>query len=736
MKSIVLFAAVLRIIIITALIGFTIFANAQSVAVNTTGNPADESAMLDIASTSKGFLPPRMTTGQRTGIPSPANGLMVYDTDSKSYWYFSDAWKEITNGGGGGSFTLPYSGSYSNPYKIFSIGNPNATNGSSAIYGKSGSNFSGWLIDYTAGVWGDNTNSNGYGVLGTSQTGTGIAGVTSQGNGVFGTTSGSNGFAGVYGTSNNSNGVGVMGKIQDGGIAVWGENTSNQGSAGKFFISNESNNANTADIYTFGSGRAIMAQVLNSNSGAEAATINTNGLGGALGAYILNAANNADAASFITNGLGRALQAKISNVNSTSSALHGINSGKGIAVSGENNGSLGSAGKFFISNANNNSNTADIYTFGMGRALMAQVLNSNSGAEAATINTNGLGSALGAYILHAGNSSNAANIITNGLGSALYVKNNNTNTMQPAIYAESASTGIGEVLRAKSNATTSSAIVAFGKGDSYSFAAIKGINEGGGPGLFGASTHPTFGYGVVGNASAGIAGYFLKDGNSSTGYALAVTDQSLGTGATIKMVNDANTSPALEIEQQGTGSGLIISNTNSNAASSLATFKKNGFNRARIDGAGKGFFNGGTQNSGADLAEAFDVTGNRNDYEPGDVLVISTDKDRTVEKSSSSYSTLVAGVFATKPGVLLTEEDIETDISDKVPMGVVGVIPTKVCLEGGEIKRGDLLVTSSIPGVAMKAAIETVKPGQVIGKALENFNSLSTGKIKVLVNAK
>jgi hypothetical protein len=69
-------------------------------------------------------------------------------------------------------------------------------------------------------------------------------------------------------------------------------------------------------------------------------------------------------------------------------------------------------------------------------------------------------------------------------------------------------------------------------------------------------------------------------------------------------------------------------------------------------------------------------------------------------------------------------------------MGVVGVIPTKVCMEGGEIKRGDLLVTSSIPGVAMKADIEKVKPGQAIGKALENFNSPSTGKIKVLVSVK
>jgi hypothetical protein len=158
-------------------------------------------------------------------------------------------------------------------------------------------------------------------------------------------------------------------------------------------------------------------------------------------------------------------------------------------------------------------------------------------------------------------------------------------------------------------------------------------------------------------------------------------------------------------------------------------------NVARINSAGRGFFNGGTQNSGADVAEAFDVTGSMDAYEPGDVLVIATTHDRMMEKSAAPYSTLVAGVYATKPGLLLTEGDAVEDITDKVPMGVVGVIPTKVCDEGGAIKRGDLLVTSSKPGYAMKADPEKVKPGQVIGKALQELAS-GSGKIKVLVNVK
>ena len=93
-------------------------------------------------------------------------------------------------------------------------------------------------------------------------------------------------------------------------------------------------------------------------------------------------------------------------------------------------------------------------------------------------------------------------------------------------------------------------------------------------------------------------------------------------------------------------------------------------------------------------------------------------------------------MYATKPGVLLTEENIDTELNDKVAMGVIGVIPTKVCLEGGSIKRGDLLVTSSLTGVAMKADPDKVKIGQVIGKALQDYNETTVGKINVLVSIK
>jgi hypothetical protein len=58
---------------------------AQNIALNTTGNLPDTSAMLDVNSSNKGFLLPRMTTTQINAIPLPANGLIVYNTSINSF---------------------------------------------------------------------------------------------------------------------------------------------------------------------------------------------------------------------------------------------------------------------------------------------------------------------------------------------------------------------------------------------------------------------------------------------------------------------------------------------------------------------------------------------------------------------------------------------------------------------------------------------------------------------------
>lgn len=62
----------------------------QSVAINTTGNPAHPSALLDVSINNKGVMIPRMTLSERNAIPSPGNSLLVFVTDSvmRGYHYY------------------------------------------------------------------------------------------------------------------------------------------------------------------------------------------------------------------------------------------------------------------------------------------------------------------------------------------------------------------------------------------------------------------------------------------------------------------------------------------------------------------------------------------------------------------------------------------------------------------------------------------------------------------------
>jgi hypothetical protein len=65
----------------------------QSVSITNDGSEADNSAMLEIKSTDKGLLPPRMSLDQILAIPSPAEGLTVYNTDShKPVYYNGSLW--------------------------------------------------------------------------------------------------------------------------------------------------------------------------------------------------------------------------------------------------------------------------------------------------------------------------------------------------------------------------------------------------------------------------------------------------------------------------------------------------------------------------------------------------------------------------------------------------------------------------------------------------------------------
>jgi hypothetical protein len=136
---------------------------------------------------------------------------------------------------------------------------------------------------------------------------------------------------------------------------------------------------------------------------------------------------------------------------------------------------------------------------------------------------------------------------------------------------------------------------------------------------------------------------------------------------------------------------------------------------------------------GGDYAELVDVSEKKAAYEPGDVMVIDKKNPGHFAKSAGPYSRLVAGIYSTKPGVVGRRSTDVEKAKDEIPLAMVGIVPTKVSAENGPIEPGDLLVTSSLPGYAMKVTDFGRATGAMVGKALTALES-GTGVIDVLVS--
>lgn len=604
-------------------------------------------------------------------------------TTNQVLQYNGTEWAPATPPNSG--LTLPFTTVENNAATLLSIANDGdgvsieginngSTSNAFAIRGLISSTTAG---GFSAGVRGENNGTGGLGI------------------GVWGSHAGSG--WGVHGTT--PNGLGVYGNASAGGTGVYANSntgtgltaTSNNGVPASLAIFNNANNNNVLDASTMGNGTVINVTTSGNGKGILASTNS---------GFAIHGITTAQTSAGIVgdnNGGGEAI------VGRTTSNIAG-------AVVGRNDGG-GSGVRGFIATNTNGTGIGVLGQVGLnsstGRAGRFENLNQNNTVNTLEVETNGNG-----------------NIPDNTQGNAASFRVNNTNSVAAAVRGE-----INSI---------------FGN---FGAAAIFGVSSGTGgkAGLFYAS-HPngngqalvaiSDGNGNSITANAGGNGNGLEATADGNGIAVYGWTPNYGTGRAGRFVNFNvdNTQNTAEITTAGRGNALMIHHTGTSG--NFILFRNGIDTMARIDRTGKAFFNGGTQNSGADIAEAFDVTGSIHQYEPGDVLTISLDTDRTVEKSSEAYSTLVVGVYATKPGVLLTEEGVNTDISDKVPMGVLGVIPTKVSTEGGPISRGDLLVTSSTPGVAMKGDPDRIRIGQVIGKALQEHSGTGIQKIQVLVNIK
>jgi len=122
----------------------------------------------------------------------------------------------------------------------------------------------------------------------------------------------------------------------------------------------------------------------------------------------------------------------------------------------------------------------------------------------------------------------------------------------------------------------------------------------------------------------------------------------------------------------------------------------------------------------ADLAEMYTADAS---YDPGTVVIVGGEAEVTVTDNPGSYR--VAGVVSTDPAYLMNAE------SQGVAVALRGRVPCKVV---GNVNKGDVLITSDLPGHAMVGAMaHSLSSLQIIGIALETKTEAAPGIIEVLV---
>jgi hypothetical protein len=217
----------------------------------------------------------------------------------------------------------------------------------------------------------------------------------------------------------------------------------------------------------------------------------------------------------------------------------------------------------------------------------------------------------------------------------------------------------------------------------------------------------------------GVSAAFDGSGNLSFATTIAANSVALGTDTTGSYVEQATTS----------GNG-ISGSVNSEAGTFTVTSNATSANTANtiVFRDASGNFSAGVMTGTAtaaryaDLAERYAAD---REYPVGTVVVFGGDKEITT--TNIKMDTAVAGVISANPAFRMNSE--AGDNTTHPYVALVGRVPCRVA---GKIKKGNILVTSGIPGVAV-AAVGDIKVGSMIGKALEDYDSDHIGTIEVAV---
>lgn len=232
----------------------------------------------------------------------------------------------------------------------------------------------------------------------------------------------------------------------------------------------------------------------------------------------------------------------------------------------------------------------------------------------------------------------------------------------------------------------------------------------------------------TGASTTNVGGYFSASGGTNN-YGIQIPVATAAGANNYAIYSD---SPAKSYFAGPVGIGTA-------SPTATAMLEVNGRLYADLNNSGGGAqdarFNPGTHEIFYDVAELFDTS---ESVEPGDVLAITADKK--LKKSNGAYDTSVAGIVSEAPAIIfegsqaqIMPKPFKFTSGKKPPVALVGRVLCKVTTSnGGSIKAGDLLVTSSKPGYAMKGDPKKIQIGTVLGKAMEPLEK-GEGKITVLV---
>ncbi len=212
---------------------------------------------------------------------------------------------------------------------------------------------------------------------------------------------------------------------------------------------------------------------------------------------------------------------------------------------------------------------------------------------------------------------------------------------------------------------------------------------------------------------------------SSTG--LLVTGSIEATGGFIGL-------DATKIES-GTSNVSVISsggNVDVNVGGNpIVTFYSGGMDNGQANGVGNigtatSYFNTvfaqATSAQYADVAERYLAD---QDYPTGTVLVFGGEQE--VTQSQSDHTTAIAGTVSDQPAYVMNTGLTGDHV---VSVALLGRVPVRVI---GNIRPGDLLVASDLPGVATSLVSAQYAPGCVIGKALQAYDDQREGVIEAVV---